>query len=383
MPSHKSQFRSELHKFSKNFIRRTGWLFNNLTLKRALNFFLACGHFLLRSRVLRSLPVIVKIDISPICNIQCVVCVHAKPGEDEKLKDQVFKSDQKMKVEQFRHIIDELKEETCAVSLYHLGDPFIHPDLDEMCLIAKEAGLNVHISSNFSFKFSDERIASIVNSGTTHLTVCVDGLSQEKYERTRVGGKIDLVLSNLASICNYKREHSLTYPIIEVQYLKFQHNVDELEEAYEIFESLGVDKVTDFWGHLHTYVDLDPERTTVYGPMKNKLLARCFWPYFSMLIKYDGEVLPCCMHRMGDAYAKSQNLPIMGNVFQTPIRELWNSHAYQQSRRMVTNPQSINSDLELKDNFCNDGRVIFDTNVNEILKEGHQYTVEESFSKSN
>lgn len=364
-------------------MRRIGWLLNNLTLKRSLNFFLACSHFIMRSRLLRSLPVIVKIDISPICNIRCVVCVHSDPGEDEKLKDQVFKNDQKMGVEQFRHIIKEIKESTCAVSLYHLGDPFIHPDLDEMCSIAKEARLNVHISTNFSFKFSDERIASIVRSGVTHLTVCVDGLSQEKYELTRAGGKIDLVLSNLARVCDYKRKHSLSYPIIEAQYLKFQHNVDELDKAYEIFKNHGVDKVTDFWGHIHTYVDLDPERTTVYGPKKNSFFAQCFWPYFSMLIKYDGEVLPCCMHRMGDAYAKSQKIPIMGNVFQTPIRELWNSHAYQQSRRMVANPQSVNLDAELKDNFCNDCRVIFDTNVHEIIKEGHQFPVAEALSKSN
>ena len=77
-----------------------------------------------------------------------------------------------------------------AVSMYYLGDPLMHPDLDEMCRITSNGGLNAHISSNFSFSLTDERLRSLVLSGLTHLTVCVDGFSHETYSRTRVGGRL-------------------------------------------------------------------------------------------------------------------------------------------------------------------------------------------------
>ncbi len=49
-----------------------------------------------------------------------------------------------------------------------------------MCGIARDANLNVHLSTNFSFRFTDERIRRIVDSGVSHLTVCVDGFFQGK-----------------------------------------------------------------------------------------------------------------------------------------------------------------------------------------------------------
>lgn len=52
----------------------------------------------------------------------------------------------------------------------YAGDPLVHPDLDRMCRIAHDAGVNSHINTNFSFPLSDARIDSIVASGLTRGT---------------------------------------------------------------------------------------------------------------------------------------------------------------------------------------------------------------------
>src|SRR5205085_1410671 len=162
-------------------------------------------HYALGTEGVAAWPTVLKIDISPVCNLRCTVCVHAAPNGDTDLERQEFHGRQRMSVADFRRIIAEVAGRTSAVSLYYLGDPLVHPDLDEMCGIARDAGMNVHISTNFSFKLTDERLARMARSGLTHLTVCVDGLRQESYERTRVGGRIDLVLSNLRRICAERR----------------------------------------------------------------------------------------------------------------------------------------------------------------------------------
>ena len=325
-------------------------------------------------------PVALKIDISPLCNLRCTVCIHAHPNGNKTLEKQEFHRAQRMTVSQYRLIIDEIKGKSTAVSLYNLGDPLMHPDLDEMCRIAHDAGINVHISTNFSFPLKDNRIRRLVRSGLTHLTVCVDGLSQEKYQLTRVGGRIDWVLSNLRRVCLFRREYGQIYPKVEVQYIKFQHNLDEEEKAKCLFQEIGVDQVTAFWGNLHNCTDCDPGTYTVHGPKKKELLPQCFWPYFSMLIKYNGDVIPCCNYRSGMQYTGTDNPQALGNIFETSIREVWNSPKYRELRRLVSNPELIESATSLEESFCYGCPVIFDTDVRKNERSGRLYTFEELYT---
>src|SRR5690606_37126172 len=178
----------------KTVRRRKAWLFGRLGPRKLWNLVTATKDFALKRETSRSIPAMVTLDISPVCNLSCTACVHAEPQGNPVLERQVFKPSHRMDVEHFSHIIEQIRGKATSVSLYYLGDPYTHPDVDAMCRVAADAGLEVHCSSNFSFGFKDERIRSIVESGLTHLTVCIDGLSQEKYQRTRVGGNIARVL---------------------------------------------------------------------------------------------------------------------------------------------------------------------------------------------
>ncbi len=360
--------------------RRRRWILPKLAGRKLANLAAAARDFALKREVVSALPAVVKIDISPICNLACTVCVHANPNGSDLLEKQVFAPGHKMTVEQFTRIIDQIKHKTTAVSLYTWGDPMTHPDLDEMCGIAAAAGLQVHISTNFSFGLKDERIRSIVTSGLSHLTVCVDGLSQEKYEKTRVGGRIDRVLSNLERVCKVKRELGSRFPLTEVQFIKFQHNVDELEEARRLVEEMGVDEFAHFWGALHNYADREPDNYTVHGPLPNQRLPRCYWPHFSMVIKYNGDVIPCCEHRMAAQHAPGADARVFGNVFETSVEEVWNSKPYQDSRRLVSNPERVRSEPELANNFCDGCFVIFDTDIRKTARWGNQHAFEEVFT---
>ncbi len=200
------KFLSAQHRILDRINRRLGRFFDKTSPQKLMNVAIAGIQFATKSEKVWMMPSGVKIDISPLCNLHCTACLHAHPNGNETLEKQVFKADHKMTVSQFERIINEIKGKTSLVSLHYFGDPFAHPHVDEMCRIASNAGLNTHINSNFSFAFTDDRIRQIVKSGLTHLTVCVDGLSQENYQLTRVGGRIKTVLSNLKRVCSFRRE---------------------------------------------------------------------------------------------------------------------------------------------------------------------------------
>jgi MoaA/NifB/PqqE/SkfB family radical SAM enzyme len=341
--------------------RRKAWLFGKLGPAKLANLATATKDFALKRETTRSLPAMVKIDISPVCNLRCTACVHAEPQGNEILEKQAFAPSHRMDLEQFAKLIDQIRGKATSVSLYYLGDPYAHPQVDEMCRIAADANLEVHCSSNFSFGFKDERIRSIVESGLTHLTVCIDGLSQEKYQRTRVGGNIKRVIDNLERVAKHRKQIGSKYPLIEVQYIKFQHNLDEMEEARRLCERVGVDQFSSFWGDLHNWTDRDPGQYEVLGPLRDKRLPHCYWPWFSTVIKWNGDVIPCCTHRQGTQYAPGEDPRVFGNVFEKPLAEIWNSVPYQQARRLSASPAASDADPKLKGHFCDACPALFET----------------------
>ena len=306
---------------------------------------------------MRAWSTVLKIDVSPACNLRCTTCVHARQSGGSCLEKQYFHPDQKMSVEQYRRIIGEIRGKSVAVSLYYQGDPLMHPDIDQMCRIARLAGLNVHLSTNFSFPWIDERIWRHPESGATHLTVCVDGLSQEKYERTRVGARIDWVLFNLERICSYTKERRLRYPKIEVQYLLFDHNKDEAKPALRAFRWLGVEHVVFKKGATFSYNRLPVTR--LQGPKGNRWFPRCLWPHFFMVVKYNGDVIPYCWYRIQEQYSQIGDPRPLGNVFQSNVSEVWNSLAYRQLRRLVSNPAKAATEPGSKNSFCHGCPQIF------------------------
>jgi MoaA/NifB/PqqE/SkfB family radical SAM enzyme len=360
--------------------RRLSWFTHHMTVCKLANMLQAAAEFALKREVVRAWPVFLRIDISPLCNLRCTICVHADPNGNPALEKQEFRRDQRMTVEQFRGIVEEVKCRSSGVSLYYLGDPLMHPDLDELCRIGGEAGLNVHYSTNLSFRLSDERVRRIVTSGLTHLTVCLDGLSQEKYSLTRVGGHVDLVISNLRRICACRKTLRRRDPLVEVQYIKYRHNLDELDEARRVLTELGVDQIHELWGGLHNYTDRDPGRYTVFGPAKNGWVPRCHWPHFFAQIKYNGDVLPCCCFRLGQQYTRIDDPRCVGNVFEGGVRQVWNSMAYRQSRRLASKPQAIRSEPWLGENFCYACPRVFETDYAEATcRWGRDYSFEELY----
>jgi MoaA/NifB/PqqE/SkfB family radical SAM enzyme len=294
------------------------------------------------------LPSMVKIDISPLCGLACPHCLHAKPeGRNRPLLDaQTFGQKDKMTIDQFTGIVEQLRGKAIAVSLYYYGDPLIHPQLDDMIRVARAARLGVHITTHFSYKLKMERIRRLVDSGLSHITVALDGSTQENYRRTRVNGRLDLVTANLAMIAAYKRERGSDFPFIEVQHLRFPHHPEgEDDVVRKMALKLGADKFTtyagvhrtpdgDFWNVVDD--DVPAGATTI--PAEPKLTPRCLWPHSSTVIRFDGAVIPCCLWRVGRQYGSARDGIVLGNVFQTPLSAIWNGEAYQQIRRQVSNP---------------------------------------------
>ena len=78
-----------------------------------------------------------------------------------------------------------------------------------------------------------ENQRELVACGLDHLVCAIDGITQESYEKYRVGGKIEDALAGLRMVLEEKRKQkSKTY--IEWQFLVHGRNAHEVENAREM-----------------------------------------------------------------------------------------------------------------------------------------------------
>jgi MoaA/NifB/PqqE/SkfB family radical SAM enzyme len=364
--------------FLWNLRRRLEWFTHQLTLGRLANGLCAAGSYALGLKRPLSMPVVVKVDVTPQCNLRCTMCIHAKAHGRPRLEKQHFSSDQIIPLDQYAKLINEIKRWTSAVSLYYMGEPLMHPQIEDICKITAAAKLNSHMSTNLSFRLSDERIEGILTSGLTHLTVCLDGMTQETYGMTRVGGRIQLVLDNLRRFCEAKVRLGLEYPSIEVQYIRFQHNLHQMEIARQACEEMGVDRFASFWGALHNTTDMDAGTYRVGAPKKRALRPRCTNPWLMALVKYNGDVIPCCSRRLGQQCTSDESHAI-GNVFGMSLRRVWRGKTYQRIRQLVVNPALGDQDPACRDLFCDQCPNLYATEYGKCCIAGDVHKFEEFY----
>jgi MoaA/NifB/PqqE/SkfB family radical SAM enzyme len=337
-------------------------LFRNISLKKSINIVQTGFYYITGASKINTLPPLIKVELSAACNLACTVCVHSNRDD---LKGQKFND--KMDLSIFKQLVDEVKGTVFGLSLHYLGEAFLYPYIIDAIEYARKNGLTTHIGSNFSYKISEKFMREIVNSGLTHLTVCVDGLSNETYQRTRVNGNIEVVIDNLKRLIDAKNRLKVG-PYIEVQYIEFKHNSHELRDAMKLFENLGVDAVATVRGSLHNYIDMHPDKYNIEEPLCKMKKPRCWWPWGSTTIKPNGDVIPCCTHRIGDQFVPGKNQRTLGNINDTSFLEIWRNEAYQNARRLCLDPSLFDKEPELKEHFCYGCDRLFKTNKSENMR---------------
>lgn len=274
---------------------------------------------------LKNMPAFAKFEISTACNLKCPGCLHSTDTD-------IYRQKALMSFDTFKAAIDRLRPCIFKAIMYHQGESFLNPNLLEMVKYATSQRIDTSISTNFSFRFDDDKLAEILRSGLSHLIVSVDGTSQEVYQKYRVGGNLDFVLSNISRLVELKKKHGKKSPLLEFQFLIFDHNKHQLADAHKLARELGMDRFS-------TKTDKRYSEGTFLGDTKRDDLIQidetripgCKWLWFGTVIKADGTVMPCCMYNWGEDISKV----CFGNIHNADFADIWNGKRYRISRKSI------------------------------------------------
>jgi radical SAM protein with 4Fe4S-binding SPASM domain len=237
--------------------------------------------------------------------------------------------------ESFRSILDEVSEHSVYLTFYFQGEPFLNPDFLEMVTMAKAKKLFVATSTNAHY-LSSEKAKSVVESGLNRMIISIDGISQESYEKYRIGGSLEKVLEGAKNLVYWKKKLNSSTPHLTFQFLVLRHNEHEIEHLHALAREYGVNEVSLKTAQVYDYEngsDLIPsneayaryvknEKGTFV--LKNKLLNHCWKMWHSCVITWDGKVVPCCF----DKDATHQ----MGNINEKSFDTIWKSDEYNRFR---------------------------------------------------
>ena len=148
-------------------------------------------------------PSYLLIEPTSICNLRCVMCFQI---------DETFTRDKSnmglMPWKLFTSVVDQAASHGCqSITMASRGEPTLHKRFGDMLrYIHSKNLLDTKINTNAT-KLNDELIHDILKSEVANVTFSVDATDAKTYEKIRVRGKFDEVLSNIKNFNEIRSKH--------------------------------------------------------------------------------------------------------------------------------------------------------------------------------
>ena len=249
------------------------------------------------------------IEITNICNLNCAFC--PKNKREKKY----------MSVNDFKHIINEIKDETKHIYLHVMGEPLLHPEFDDILESINNTNIEVNLTTNGIFL--DKQI-NIINNSKQIRKVAV---SVQALEESNVTDYKEILKNILNTLDNIRDDI-----ILEYRFWNHNKTIKAKDMTNIILEHYNTKKhyptsLTD--NKYHNKIKLKHNTYIMYGetftwPINSNVehQGHCQALKNQLAILVDGSVVPCCLDNEGKM--------IIGNIFESSLEEIKNSKFYSE-----------------------------------------------------
>lgn len=259
------------------------------------------------------------LEITNICNLACSFC-HGTKREPKFIS-----------VDEFAVAAKKLRPFAQQLYFHLLGEPLLHPDLEELFDIADGLGFKVNITTNGTLL---KEKSDILFSAKSLRKVSI---SLHCYEVNTLGMSLENYLEMCFDFCKKAAEKgiivvmrlwnkggydSMNEDILGRMHGAFAGKWQELYSGYKLCEYVFLE-----WGELFEWPDLQSEdfgtNHSCYG-LRDQVGVLC-----------DGTVVPCCLDSEGSIK--------LGNIFEDDMEEILSSERAENLKksfqiRNVTEP---------------------------------------------
>ena len=308
-------------------------------------------------------PSVVFIEVTNRCNLLCKTCPRTF-FEREPIRS--------LNLDEFITIAEQFPEMQRAL-LHGIGEPLLNRQLPEIIQYLKQRNVEVLINSNGTLLTSNWQ-EMIVLSGLDQYRCSIDGANPETYARIRGANLLNKLIKGLGGLVVTKKRLASETPLVSIWIVASQENLEELPDIVRLAARLGVPEVyvqrlvffakepADQYGmarqEMAVFGDYSERQEAVLSeceelsqklgiqfrasgatdPRSSLAAARpsdyapwqaCMRPWTTAYVTANGNCLPCCISPFATMNYTSL---LLGNLFETPFDQLWNSETYQQFR---------------------------------------------------
>lgn len=243
----------------------------------------------------------------------------------------------------FEKTVDQAKSHLTWLHLYFQGEPFLNPRFLDMVSYADSRKIFTSTSTNAHY-LNEKNVAALLDSGLKQLIVSMDGITQEIYEKYRVGGDLEKVQQGLTLLISERKRKQKTFPRIVLQFLVTGQNEHQIPELKLWASKMGVDEVQLKTTQIYEFSegselipsDLGYSRYLPDGNgkwvLKKKIENKCWRMWQGAVATWDGKIVPCCFDKDAEH--------VMGELKTHSLSSIWKSSAYQAFRSQLLQDRS-------------------------------------------
>lgn len=237
------------------------------------------------------------LEITNQCNLKCDFCIQNK--RHSKFIDK----------KDFLIILDKIKDYTNYLYFHVLGEPLLHPNINEFINIAHNNNFLINITTN---GYLIKRIKD--NKNIRQLNISLHSYD-DKY-LVSIDNYLDNIFDVIDELINNNTYVSLR---LWVKNKYHEYIIDKINQRYKTNISYDVKdyKINDylFINNFHEFIwpDLNNEYYSEEGT--------CYALKDHIGILVDGTILPCCLDTLGTIN--------FGNIFTTNLEDIINSDRYK------------------------------------------------------
>ena len=252
----------------------------------------------------------VYIEITNICNLHCSFC------------SEILKEQREMTIDEFKHVIKQVKNYTKIVYLHVKGEPLCHSHFDEILNICQEEGMRVQITTN----------GTLLNKKLPILKKydCIHKLNVSLHSQNEMKDYFTSVFQSCDDLHTYIIYRLWTLKQNEIDKDSL-HIIDELCLHYHLNDDMKNHLLHDKTTKLTDKIYVDKDNEFVWPDLKNEPLNQkqyCHALKTHIAILSNGDVIPCCLD--SNAVLK------LGNIFEEDLETILSKEKTKALRKQFT-----------------------------------------------
>lgn len=260
----------------------------------------------------------VYVEITNNCNLNCDFCIHNK------------RNNKFISIDEFKILLDKLKNYTDYLYFHILGEPLIHPKINELIdLASKNFKINITTNGYFINRIKDNKNIRQINI-SLHSFTNKANISLIKY-LNNIFDTIDNLENTYISLRLWiKSKHNKAI----INYINNRYNllIDYDVKNYKINNHIFINNFHEF-----IWPDLNNNYYSEYG--------KCYALKDHIGILVDGTIVPCCLDSNGTIN--------LGNIYKSDIEDVLNTKKIKEMTECFNNSKKI-EELCKHCNFLND-----------------------------